>query len=380
MRRSETRILTTHVGSLPTPILPQPEPADDTQRMRAQVEAVVAQQREVGLDLINEGEMTKGGTWISYVDGRFSGLQARERRSGPPATRQGKDRETFADFYDYATSSGALVYSTPAYKTKTQSANWVCSGPIRYVGQEVLARQIELLGALVSPQDGFITSVAPASLEVHCENEFFDDPDDMVAAIADAMAVEYETIAKAGFTVQVDDAWIAALWDRIGIPMGLDKFRRYCAFRIELLNHALAKVPQEQIRYHLCWGSWHGPHAFDIEMRDMVDLMLSVKAGAYSFEAANPRHEHEYVVWKDVKLPEGKVMMPGVISHASNVIEHPELVSQRIQRFAALVGREQVIASADCGFGGRTHPQIAWAKLAALTEGARLASRQLWQG
>ena len=378
MPHSRDRILTTHVGSLPQPALPQPEPADETLRMRAGVEAVVAQQREAGLDLINEGELTKGGTWVSYVDGRFSGMHARERLTGPPMTRLGKDREAFADFYDYALSSGSLVYATPAYKTKTPSANWVCTGPIAYVGHEALQRQIDLLRQFVEPGEGFITSTAPASLEVHCENEHYAGEDDLVEAIAGAMATEYEMIADAGFTVQVDDAWTAALWDRIGMQMGLAKFRDYCARRIALLNRALAKVPEEKIRYHLCWGSWHGPHAFDIEMRDMVDLMLSVKAGAYSFEAANPRHEHEYEVWDEVKLPDGKVMMPGVISHASNVIEHPELVSQRIQRFAARVGRENVIASADCGFGGRTHPQIAWAKLAALTEGARLASKRLW--
>ena len=378
MRRSTDRILTTHVGSLPPPALPQPEPSDETTRMRAQVEAVVAHQREAGLDILNEGEVTKGGTWIGYVDGRFNGLVARDRISGPPLMRQGKDREAFADFYDYAANSGALTYTKTPYPTKTGSANWVCTGPITYVGQAAVQRSIDLLKEQVAPQDGFITTVAPASLEVHCENEGFEDPDAMVAAIAGAMATEYEMIADAGFDVQVDDAWTAALWDRIGVQMGLQKFREYCAKRIDLLNKALARVPEEKIRYHLCWGSWHGPHAFDIEMRDMVDLMLRVKAGSYSFEAANPRHEHEYVVWDDVKLPQGKVMQPGVISHASNVIEHPELVSQRIQRFAARVGRENVVASADCGFGGRTHPQIAWAKLTALTEGARLASRQLW--
>lgn len=175
--------------------------------------------------------------------------------------------------------------------------------------------------------------------------------------------------------MQVDDAWLTALWDRIGIPMGLEAFRAWCMVRVEALNHALSSIPTEQIRYHLCWGSWHGPHAFDLEMRHVVDIMLSVNAGAYLFESANARHEHEYQVWEVVKLPAGKIIIPGVITHSTDVVEHPELVAQRIRRFAERVGTENVIAGADCGFGGRTHPQIAWAKLRALTEGAALAQR-----
>jgi 5-methyltetrahydropteroyltriglutamate--homocysteine methyltransferase len=185
-------------------------------------------------------------------------------------------------------------------------------------------------------------------------------------------------IAAAGITLQVDDAWLPALWDRIGIQMGLNAFRKRCMLRVEALNHALRNIPEEKIRYHLCWGSWHGPHAHDIEMVHMVDIMLKVKAHAYLVEAANARHEHEYIVWEKTKLPKHKVLVPGVVTHSTDVVEHPELVSQRIQRFAKLVGRERVMAGADCGFGGRSHPQIAWAKLKALGEGARLASRALF--
>ncbi|MGD8339572.1 MAG: epoxyalkane--coenzyme M transferase, partial [Gammaproteobacteria bacterium] len=189
--------------------------------------------------------------------------------------------------------------------------------------------------------------------------------------------VEYETIVDAGFSVQVDDAWLPALWDRIGIDMGLKGYQRYCMMRVEALNHALRDIPEHKVRYHLCWGSWHGPHAYDIPMSDMVGIMLAVKAQTYLFEAANARHEHEYTVWQDVKLPDGKVLAPGVVSHATSLVEHPELVSMRIQRFARLVGRENVIASTDCGLGLRCHPQIAWAKLGALSEGAALASSAL---
>jgi 5-methyltetrahydropteroyltriglutamate--homocysteine methyltransferase len=189
------------------------------------------------------------------------------------------------------------------------------------------------------------------------------------------MRVEYEMIANAGFLVQVDDAWLAALWERIGIGMGLEAFRNYCMLRVDALNHALRNIPEDRIRYHLCWGSWHGPHAFDIPLRDIVDILLKVKAQAYLIEGANARHEHEYHVWEDVKLPEGKILIPGVVAHATDTIEHPELVSERIQRYAERVGKENVIAGTDCGFGERTHPQIAWAKLRALSEGAALATK-----
>jgi 5-methyltetrahydropteroyltriglutamate--homocysteine methyltransferase len=191
------------------------------------------------------------------------------------------------------------------------------------------------------------------------------------------MRTEYEAIAAAGFLLQVDDAWLPALWDRIGMRMGLEAFRRRCMLRVEALNSALANIPEEQVRYHLCWGSWHGPHAYDLEMIHIVDIMLQVKAQAYLFEAANARHEHEYVVWDTVKLPQDKIAVPGVITHSTDVVEHPELVSQRIQRFARRVGKENVMAGADCGFGGRSHPQIAWAKLKSLVEGAERATRAL---
>jgi 5-methyltetrahydropteroyltriglutamate--homocysteine methyltransferase len=173
--------------------------------------------------------------------------------------------------------------------------------------------------------------------------------------------------------VQVDDAWLLALWDRIGIPMGLERYKKYCTLRIDALNHALANIPEERIRYHLCWGSWHGPHAFDLPMKDAVDLMLRVKARTYLFEAANARHEHEYVVWENVRLPEGKIIVPGCVTHSTDVVEHPELVAQRIERYARLVGAENMMAGADCGFGGRCHPQIAWAKIESLCRGAALA-------
>jgi 5-methyltetrahydropteroyltriglutamate--homocysteine methyltransferase len=241
-----------------------------------------------------------------------------------------------------------------------------------------LTREIDLLrGAVDDPRRCFLTSTAPSSLEVYRANEHYTTAEEYVFALADALRVEYEAIVNAGFLLQVDDAWLVALWDRIGIEMGLDAFKKFCMVRVEALNHALRNIAEESIRYHLCWGSWHGPHAFDLPLADIVDVMLAVRAKFYSFEAANVRHEHEYRLWERVPLPSGKVIMPGVVTHSTDLIEHPELVSERIQRFAKLVGPANVIASCDCGFGGRTHPQIAWAKLRALTKGAALASRAL---
>ena len=241
-----------------------------------------------------------------------------------------------------------------------------------------LTLEIDVLRWVVSdPHRCFLTSTAPSSLEVYRGNEYYKTSDEYVLALAEALRVEYEAIVFAGFQLQVDDAWLVALWDRIGIDMGLERFKKYCMVRIEALNHALRNIPEDLVRYHLCWGSWHGPHASDLPLADIVDVMLAVKAKYYSFEAANVRHEHEYRLWERVRLPQGKVIMPGIVTHSTDLIEHPELVSERIQRFARLVGPEHVIAGTDCGFGGRTHPQIAWAKLRALSEGAALASRAL---
>jgi len=356
------RIPTTHVGSLPT---------------LESVEAVVRKQREIGLDLINEGEFTKGGDWLSYVEERFGGFEPRPAPPGErPLITQGRDREAFADFYRYATERGTLFY-TPGEQIKRVRPLWYCTGPVTYRGLAGLQREIETLLRFVRPEEAFLTSTAPGSLEVYRRNEYYRSEEEFVYAIAEAMRVEYEAIAASGVTLQVDDAWLPALWDRIGIPMGLAAFLKYCSVRVEALNHALRNVPEERVRYHLCWGSWHGPHAYDLELKYIVDLLLKVKAKAYLVEAANARHEHEFAVWDEVKLPEGKILVPGVITHSTDVVEHPELVAQRIRRFAQRVGRERVIAGADCGFGGRSHPQIAWAKLRSLVEGAELASKTL---
>jgi 5-methyltetrahydropteroyltriglutamate--homocysteine methyltransferase len=353
------RILTTHVGSLP---------------ILESVEAVVARQREIGLDLINEGEYTKGGDWLSYAEERFGGFEPRPAAPGErPLIAQGRDREAFADFYRYATERGTLFY-TPGEQIRRTRPLWFCTEPVTYRGLPALRREIDTLLKFAAPAEAFLTSTAPGSLEVYRRNDYYRSEEEFVYAIAEAMRVEYEAIVASGVMLQVDDAWLPALWDRIGLSMGLPAFLKYCSVRIEALNQALRNVPEERVRYHLCWGSWHGPHAFDLEFEKIVDLMLRVKAKAYLIEAANARHEHEYVVWDETRLPEGKILIPGVVTHSTDVVEHPELVAQRIRRFAKRVGRERVIAGADCGFGGRSHPQIAWAKLRSLVEGADIAS------
>jgi len=370
MQQSTHKILTTHVGSLPAP---------EGRTGEAAVRQLVEWQRQTGLDIINEGESTKGGDWLSFTDDRFGGFTAGERK-GPPIVTLGKDREEFAHFYKWATERGTLFFE-PGDQIKKVRQHWICTGPITYTGHAVLRREIDLLKTVAgSGNELFLTSTAPASLEVYRSNEYYSKDGDFVYALADALREEYNAIVNAGMILQIDDAWLPALWDRIGIGMGLEAFLRHCRVRVEALNHALRGIPEDRVRYHLCWGSWHGPHAYDLELKHLVDILLSVKAQAYLIEAANARHEHEYAVWETVQLPEGKILIPGVITHSTDVVEHPELVSQRIQRFTALLGKENVIAGADCGFGGRTHPQIAWAKLRSLADGAKLATATLWGG
>jgi 5-methyltetrahydropteroyltriglutamate--homocysteine methyltransferase len=383
VRRSTNKILTTHVGALPGPDDAWTGQAGDAE-LRAAVRDVVERQRRAGIDIVNEGELTKGGNWVAFIHSRLSGFEPGADGTTFALLQGSVDWKEFDDFYRKALEGGTLFEQTSSAPEQTANRmDWVCRGPIAYTGQAAVQREIELLrGALgeLNRADAFITTTAPASIEVGRVNEYYRDDEEFVFALADALRVEYEAIAEAGFLVQVDDAWLAALWDRIGVKMGLEAYKKYCSVRVEALNHALANVPEEQVRYHLCWGSWHGPHAHDIPLADIVDVMLAVKAQAYLFEAANARHEHEYTVWEHVDLPEGKILAPGVVTHSTPLIEHPELVAQRIRRFAGIVGAENVIASTDCGLGLRCHPQIAWAKLEALAAGAALASRQLGLG
>jgi 5-methyltetrahydropteroyltriglutamate--homocysteine methyltransferase len=355
---------------------------DYEERLSREVVAIVGRQEEIGIDVVSDGELSKGH-WLAYLDRRLGGFE----RKSPPAQGslllQGEDYRTFRGFYDEAAQRGTLFYSS-GYQQASPSnapARVVCAGAIAYTGQELVGRDVvNLKRALAATHltEAFLPVAAPASVEPYRLNEYYPSQTEFLYALADALRVEYESIANAGLLVQVDDAWTAALWDRMGMPMGIDAYRKRCMERVEALNHALARIPRERIRYHICWGSWHGPHAFDLSLAEILDVVLAVKAGAYSFEAANVRHEHEYRIWEHVSLPPETILIPGVVSHATNLIEHPQLVAERIVRFANRVGRENVIAGTDCGFGGRLHPDLAWAKLRSLADGARLASRELW--
>ena len=375
-----TRILTTHVGALQRP--PEAEAAlmgeVPEEELRTAVADVVRRQVEAGIDIVDDGEFGKS-IWQWYVTERLGGIE-REEHQRPPL--RGRDQDLFADFYAYAQQTpDVLFHGSDRAFWASIATRPVCVGPITYTSGPVERDIANLKAALdgLDVVDAFMPAVAPASAEVDMGNEHYATQEELLWALADALREEYRAIVDAGFQLQVDDAWIPALWDHEP-ELDLETYRTYCRSRVEALNHALDGIPEERVRYHLCWGSWHGPHATDIPLAEIVDLMLEVNAGVYSVEAANVRHEHEYHLWEDVELPEGKKLAPGVVTHSTNLIEHPELVAERIVRFAERVGRENVIASTDCGMGSRIHPQLGWAKLEELSEGARLATQRLWKG
>ena len=387
MKRSTDRILTSHVGSLIRPpeliefLRAQQErrPVDAAAFdacLKQSVKDIVRRQAEAGIDVVSDGEFGKTISWSQYALERLTGFERRPMKGGTNPFARGADRTRFAEFY-----AELDARDTPA----TQSES-VCVGAITYSGQAALQRDIDnfkaaLAGANVV--EGFLPVAAPASVIPDRKNEFYANDDDCLAAIAEAMRTEYRMIVDAGLLVQLDDARTAVTYDRMVPPASFLDYRRWVAKYVEVVNHALEGIPEDRVRYHVCWGSWPGPHTTDVPLKDIVDLILKMRVGAYVIEGANPRHEHEWKVWQEVKLPPGKVLMPGVISHATNIVEHPELVSERIVRYARVVGRENVIAGTDCGFAQspmyrRVHPSIMWAKLEALAEGARLATKELW--
>jgi 5-methyltetrahydropteroyltriglutamate--homocysteine methyltransferase len=380
LKRSTDRILTTHVGALPAPRELESSLHDDPDALRRAVAQTVKAQADVGVDVVNDGELGKGH-WIGYLSQRLLGTEPSRDPKVPPPIPEGKDRERFQGFYTEAARQGTLWYSSGStHKPVVLLSTLVCTSELKYNGAAL--RDIDNLKAAlagVAVTEAFLPVVAPASVAPYIGNQYYPSERHFHYALADVLRTEYEAIANAGILLQVDDAWTAALWDRIGIQIGIEAYKRRCCQFAEILNHALARIPEDRIRYHICWGSWHGPHAHDLPMVDLLDVILTVKAGAYLFEAANARHEHEYHIWEHVRLPSGKILVPGVVSHATNIVEHPDLVSERIQRFARLVGRENVMAGTDCGLGGRVHPDLVWAKLEALAAGARLASIALWK-
>jgi len=373
--QSDGRILTTHVGVLEIPTEVESALADDptTPVLTAAVAGVVKRQVDTGLDIVNDGEFGKS-FWTLYAADRLNGVEWRDETD--VALLKGRDFAAFPEFYGWAFQTpGVLVWNMPPVTAKKP----VCIGALSYRPEAIQRDIANLKAALehVDVTDAFLPTVAPASIEAHFGNEHYGSQEELLFALADALREEYTAIVEAGFQLQVDDAWIPLLWS-LNEGIELDEYRRVVATRIEALNHALAGLPPDRVRYHVCWGSWHGPHAHDIPLEKIVDLVLEVNAGTYLLEAANPRHEHEVHVWERTKLPEGKKLAPGVVAHSTNVIEHPELVADRIVRYAERVGADNVIASTDCGMGLRIHPELGWAKLASLVEGARLASERLY--
>jgi 5-methyltetrahydropteroyltriglutamate--homocysteine methyltransferase len=386
MQRSTDRILTTHVGALQRPpelskaLTERGEWAPDVlPELRAAVAEVVARQERAGIDVVDDGEFGKT-LWMWYVRDRIDGITPREWSQDAEPLLKGRDRDQFPAFYAWADANASIFgYMEDTYFFSSIVTEPVVTGPLRYKPEAVQRDIANLKDALRDNPalEAFMPVVAPASIEVGLGNEYYATHDELMRALADTIREEYKAIIDAGFILQVDDAWVPAAWDR-SAEFDLDSYRRYARDSIEVLNHALDGLPEDRIRYHLCWGSWHGPHANDIPLADIADIMLRVKAGAYLIEAANARHEHEYHLWEDVKLPDGKILIPGVVTHSTNLIEHPELVAERITRYADRLGRENVIAGADCGFGSRIHPELGWAKLAVLAEGAALASDRIW--
>ncbi len=393
MKYGTERILTTHAGSLPRPddlieMFQTDTPADLLgARLKSAVADVVRKQAEVGVDIVDDGEFGKAtrgavdyGAWQSYAYQRLSGWEPGGARTDLPvspgaarlrSSASRRDWTRFGDFYQeyFRTARFATTSLQPAF-----------TGPITYQGQAAVKADIEnfkvALGG-VRAEDVFMTAVAPGSF-ARGRNYYYRSDEEFLFALAEALREEYTAILAAGFVLQLDDPGLPDTWDLMDPAPTVEEYKRYAAVCVEALNHALRDLPEERIRYHICWGSWHGPHTTDIPLRDVADLLLKVRAGAYSVEAGNVRHEHEWKVWRDVKLPDGKVLIPGVVSHATNLVEHPELVADRIVQYANILGRENVVAGTDCGLGGRIHPQIAWAKLETLAEGARLATQRLW--
>jgi 5-methyltetrahydropteroyltriglutamate--homocysteine methyltransferase len=396
MKTSTDRILTTHVGSIPRPesirellrarLTGRAVDADAlAARVDEAVRDVVRRQAECGIDVVSDGEMGKT-SFIAYTDERLTGFTSmRPDDPDVPASNTSvawarrldtrREWRAFREYYE-AYLPAAMPPSAPPT---------VCTGPIAYRGEALLKRDLASFRAAlagVGVTEAFVPAIAPGMVG-RDQNRYYPTEEAYRFALADALRTEYRAIVDAGFILQIDDPGLGETWDMIIPAPTLAEYRRMQAINLEALNHALAGIPEDRVRYHLCWGSWQGPHEGDLALKDIVDLMLTVKAQAYSVEAATPRHAYEWRIWKDVRLPEGKILIPGVIAHTTAVVEHPETIAERIANFASVVGRERVIAGADCGFAqgalyARQHPTVMWAKFRALAEGAALASRRLW--
>jgi 5-methyltetrahydropteroyltriglutamate--homocysteine methyltransferase len=397
MQTSTERILTTHVGSMPRPESIRTllrarlagQRVDDGELAARAAEAVadvVRRQAGVGLDVVSDGEMSKT-SFLAYTDDRLTGFVSTAAASDPSATlsdagfwtRRVDSRREWRSFREYY--ADYLPREMPLAAAPT-----VCQGPIAYKGQALIEKDLASFKAAlqgVTVTEAFVPAIAPAMVG-RGQNRYYKTEEEYVFAIAEALRTEYRAIVDAGFVLQIDDPGLGETWDMLNPQPPLEEYRTTQARNIDTLNHALTGIPEDRVRYHLCWGSWQGPHVHDLGLRDVIDLVLRVKAQAYSIEAATPRHSWEWCVWEDVKLPPGKVLIPGVIAHTTAVVEHPETIAERLTTYARLVGRERVMAGVDCGFAQgalfqRQHPSVMWAKFEALVQGARLASQRLWR-
>jgi 5-methyltetrahydropteroyltriglutamate--homocysteine methyltransferase len=381
MQYSTDRILTTHAGALPRPpalremVMAKAagEPHDATaldRELRAAVGETVRQQIECGIDIVNDGELSKTN-FTDYVRWRMEGYVERPSTGRRRLAITARDEKGFPGYFE----------SQPYRQTQGPKSMPVCVAPLRYVGQADLARDLDNFRGAVAGADvagAFLPANTPGTIEHWMLNEHYKSDEEFVFAIADVMHEEYQAIVDAGFLLQIDDPDLPDGWNCLP-EIALPDYHKYAAMRVDALNHALRGIPREKVRLHVCWGSHHGPHHDDIPLRDIIDLIFRVNAGSYSIEASNPCHEHEWRVFEDVKLPDGATLIPGVIGHCSDFIEHPDLVAERLVRYANLVGRENVLAGTDCGLGPRVgHPSICWAKFRAMAEGARRATKLLW--
>lgn len=382
MKRSVERILVTHVGSLARPhdlmemlIARNEGKTYDREALsthtRKAVAEVVKKQIECGVDIVNDGELGKSN-FSRYTRERLSGFVERAARADfKPTSIFGRDMIEFAGYFNRGGRTSIGHHGRVFY----------CVEPLKYIGLEEVKSDIDNLKAALQGkqvEEAFLPAIAPGTMEHWMKNEYYPSNEAYLFAIADAMHEEYKAIVDAGFILQIDDPDLADAWQMFP-QMSLAEYRKYQEMRIDALNQGLRDLPIDRVRFHMCWGSYHGPHKYDIPLKDIVDIILRVRAGAYSIEASNPCHEHEWRVWEEVKLPDGKLLIPGVIGHYSDFIEHPQAIADRLVRYAKLVGRENVIAGTDCGIGSRVgHPQVGWAKFQAMAEGARLATKQLW--
>jgi len=379
MLRSTSRILTMHAGTTPRPAdlremvvaKASGEAVDEAklnERLRAAIAEGVQKQVELGIDSINDGELSKS-SFTNYARERLTGHDERDAPPGNVLARiYGRDAAEFPEFFDGRGNLGGKEV--------------ICTGPLSYIGQDAVALDIANFKAALVGVDGpepYLPAVAPGTIEHWMKNDHYATDEEYLFAIADAMHEEYQAIVDAGFLLQIDDPDLADGW-QIQSQMSVPQYRKFAQLRIDALNHALKGIPESSVRFHMCWGSYKGPHVYDLPLADIVDIILSVNAEAYSIEASNPRHDHEWTVWKDAKLPDGKLLIPGVVGHANDFIEHPELVAQRLVRYAEAVGRENVMAGTDCGIGSRVgHATVCWAKFESLVEGAKLATKELWR-